>query len=106
MKKREPYKITCIAFAVVLTTVLSVGISYAIITPKVKHEAAKTVEYVTRCEQLLITGRLEPICAGYLEYVGYDVETQAVIYSGSPYNPYNAKEKVLAQTRQIGVKPE
>lgn len=88
-----------------LTAVLSVAISYAIITPQVQYEAVKTIEYVTRCEQLLITGRLEPICAGYLEYVGYDVETQATIYSGSPYNLSQAKEKILAQTGKLKEKP-
>ena len=70
-----------------------------------QYEAKKTIEYVMRCEQLLMRGKLEPICAGYLAYIGYDVETQATIYSSTPYDPKQAKEKVLAQTREIGVKP-
>jgi hypothetical protein len=63
------------------------------------------MEYTIGCEQRLITGNLEPMCAGYLEYIGYDVETQAVLYSKSPYNPKQAKEKILPQLREIGVKP-
>lgn len=84
---------------------ISVAISYTVIKPMAQYEAKKTIEYVMRCEQLLMRGKLEPICAGYLAYIGYDVETQATIYSSTPYDPKQAKEKVLAQTREIGVKP-
>ena len=92
-------------FQPMLIVAVSVAISYTIIKPMAQYEANKTIEYVMRCEQLLMRGKLEPICAGYLAYIGYDVETQATIYSSTPYDPKQAKEKVLAQTREIGVKP-
>ena len=101
MTKINPYK----AVSHALTIALSVGISYAVITPKAEYEAKEAMEYAMRCENSLIRGNLEPICAGYLQSIGHEVTTEAMIYSDSPYNAKNAREKVLAQTREIGVKP-
>lgn len=87
------------------TIIISVAVSYAVITPSVQYRSDQVLTRLVKCEQMLLARKFEPMCAGIMEAMGYDVNALAALYSGSPYDAKQASEKALAQTREIGVKP-
>jgi hypothetical protein len=85
----------------VLTAIIAVAVSQLISTVDVSYRAEKAIQHAQKCEKLLIQNKIEPVCAGFLEQIGYDVVLEGSLYTGEPYNSEKAFNIVLNKIERI-----